>query len=433
MFIFEVLAMEKSSYKIYIIGAGVSGLTAAFVLEQHGYSPVLLEASDRIGGRLKTDIVEGYQLDHGFQVMLDAYPMVNKHLDKDALELQQLKPGAIIFSDHGTSKLGDPLRDASFFWSTISSDVGSLGDKLKVFNLNKQLRKKSLDAIFNEPEMSTLEYLQNYGFSNTIIDRFFKPFFSGIFLEDQLATSSRMFEFVYKMFGMGLAVIPKDGIKAIPAQLRDRLKTTEIKYNSKVSQVQEQKIILDNGEEIETHFTLVATAPQGMISGLKDALEWRSCDCLYFECSTREIKEPIIGLAAASDSLINNIFYPSSISTGTSGGAELLSVTVVKQHDLNAQDLIQQVIRELNEHFGIAVLKHLKTYQIPKALPKLIQLEHHQDPTETKLTNSIFIAGDHQLNASLNAAMSSGESAALGIIETLESGLRVGALTSEYR
>ena len=124
--------MEKSDYKIFIIGAGVSGLVAALELESHGYHPIILEASDQVGGRVRTDIVNGYQLDRGFQVMLDAYPKVRQFLDLNALELQPLKPGAVIFTPNSVQRIGDPLRDSSFLWSTITSGIGSFGDKLKI-------------------------------------------------------------------------------------------------------------------------------------------------------------------------------------------------------------------------------------------------------------------------------------------------------------
>ena len=99
---------------------------------------------------------------------------------------------------------------------TMLSSIGSFSDKLKVLKLNFKLRKKSLDAIFTSEEKTTLQYLQDYGFSQGMINGFFKPFFTGIYLEDQLQTSSRMFEFVFKMFGEGSAVIPRAGIEAIP-------------------------------------------------------------------------------------------------------------------------------------------------------------------------------------------------------------------------
>ena len=104
-------------------------------------------------------------------------------------------------------------------------------DKLKILKLNRHLKKKSISAIFKTPETTTLAYLQKLGFSEAMLQDFFKPFFSGIFLEPNLDTSSRMFEFVYKMFGDGLAVIPKSGMQAISNQLKKGLKNTKIHFS----------------------------------------------------------------------------------------------------------------------------------------------------------------------------------------------------------
>ena len=106
--------MNKQDHKIHIIGGGISGLIAAKVLEEHGIYPILLEATDRVGGRVKTDIVSGYQLDHGFQVLLTAYPAAQKYLDFKALELQKFMPGATIFKNKKQVTIGDPLRAVSY-------------------------------------------------------------------------------------------------------------------------------------------------------------------------------------------------------------------------------------------------------------------------------------------------------------------------------
>ena len=101
--------MNKNEIKIHIIGGGVSGLIAARVLEDHGYSPSVIEATDRVGGRLKTDVIDGYQLDHGFQVLLTAYPAAQKYLDYEALDLQRFLPGASIFKNGAQKIIGDPF------------------------------------------------------------------------------------------------------------------------------------------------------------------------------------------------------------------------------------------------------------------------------------------------------------------------------------
>ena len=262
--------MTKKEYKIHIIGAGISGLIAAQVLENYGYAPTVIEATDRVGGRVKTDLVNGYHLDQGFQVLLTAYPAAQKYLDYDALDLQPFLPGASIFKSSKQKIIVDPLRNLSLLFPTLFSGIGNFSDKFKILKLNQKLKKKSLEAIFSEPEQSTQEYLDKLGFSNGIITDFFKPFFSGIFLETQLETSSRMFEFVYKMFGEGQATLPKAGIEAIPKQLLTNLKTTSFRYNTKVESLKDGEIVLKDGAKLESHYTIVATEANNLISNLKN-------------------------------------------------------------------------------------------------------------------------------------------------------------------
>ena len=418
------ITMNKKDYKIHIIGAGVSGLIAARVLENYGYHPVVIEATDRVGGRVKTDVIDCYQLDHGFQVLLTAYPAVKKHLDYEALDLQKILPGASIFKSSGQKIIGDPLRNISLLVSTLLSGIGNLSDKLKILKLNQKLKKKTMSAIFSDTEQSTLSYLENLGFSKEIIADFFMPFFSGIFLETKLETSSRMFEFVYKMFGEGDATIPKAGIEAVPKQLLNNLKTTTFKYNTKVAALKDGEITLDDGTQLESHYTIVATEASGLVSNLKNqSTEWKSCTTLYFETETRVINKKLIGLIPKSGTLINNIFYNSSLESIKNPQNELLSVTVIDDQNISHEVLVEAVKTELKAYCGITTTMFIKLYRIPKALPKLRNLKYDMMPSETRLTNGLFLAGDTQLNASLNAAMISGERAALGVIESITSAI----------
>tara|TARA_R110001632_G_scaffold169592_1_gene288570 strand:- start:1486 stop:2745 length:1260 start_codon:yes stop_codon:yes gene_type:complete len=413
--------MTTEDLKIHIVGAGVSGLVAAKILEDYGFSPCIIEATDRPGGRVKTDVVNGYQLDHGFQVLLTEYPAAQKYLDFDALELQEFKSGAAIFINGKQKIIGDPLRDLSVLFSTIFSGIGNLSDKVKILRLTNRLKKKSLEEIFKTKEITTKEYLVNFGFSSQMITSFFQPFFTGIFLETDLETSSRMFEFVFKMFGEGLAVLPKGGIEEIPKQLTNNLKRTSFLFNTKVTSISNQEIKLSTGEKLTSDAIIITTDANKLIKNLKGQyLEWKSCQTLYFTTKSRKIAKPFIGLLANKDSLINNVFYHTSIETKNTSEAELLSVTVVKEHHLSEKELIEKVSAELKTECNIEELKFLKLYNIPKALPNLNNLQYEVSPSETQLTDSVFLAGDIQLNGSLNAAMISGEKAALGVLENLK-------------
>lgn len=425
--------MEREDYIIHIIGAGISGLIAAKVLEENGYKPIILEATDSIGGRVKTDIVDGYQLDHGFQVLLDAYPMAKEHLDYIALDLQSFLPGAVIYQNGKKQTIGDPLRNLTLLMPTIMASVGSIKDKLSILKLNNQLKKKPLNEIFNSKSQTTLEYLKEFGFSDKIITSFFKPFFTGIFLEPDLRTPSAMFEFVYKMFGEGLATLPSGGIGEIAMQLKSKLKHTEIILNTSVKEVKDKEIILEDNSVLNTHFTIIATSPNQFVSNLNNqAIAWKSCYNLYFEVNKRTIIKPLIGLVADSNALINNIFYHNSIKTKQKGNAELLSVTVVKPHNLDESELVKHVEKELKTYCNIDTIRFLRSYHIKQALPDLDYLQYEISPTETQLKPNIYLAGDHLLNGSLNAAMLSGERAAQGLIMSLEDGLVIENLSSEY-
>ena len=409
--------MKQKSPSIHIIGGGISGLIAAWVLEEHGLSATIIEATDRLGGRVKTDVVDGYNLDHGFQVLLTAYPAAKKYLDFDALALQEFLPGSAIFKNGKQKIIGDPLRNLSLLIPTLFSEIGTVNDKLKILALNRRLKKKSIQNIFAEKEQTTLAYLENIGFSETIITDFFIPFFSGIFLENKLETSSRMFEFVYKMFGEGNAALPKDGIQAIPKQLFEKLKSTTIIFNTKVKSVENGSIILESGEIIKSNFTIIATQASGLVSNLKNqATLWKSCDTLYFEVTKREIRKPLIGLIAAPNALINNIFYHTSLQTSATATKELLSVTVIDRQNLTNKQLVTGVQKELKELCNIDSCTFIKQYNIPMALPNLQDIQYEMLPSETRLTETIFLAGDTQLNGSLNAAMIAGERAALEVI-----------------
>ena len=412
--------MNKQDYKIHIVGAGISGLIAATVLEKNGLSPVIIESTDRVGGRVKTDIVDGYQLDHGFQVLLTAYPAAQKYLNLEALQLQSFIPGASIFKNGKQQIIGDPLRDKSLLLSTVFARIGTLSDKFKILKLNNKLKKKSLSEIFSTQEQTTKSYLMAFGFSNSIIDNFFNPFFSGIFLENKLETSSRMFEFVYKMFGEGQAALPKGGMQAIPKQLSNNLKRTTFKFNTKVASVNDSEIILVDGQKIKSDFTIIATEPRKLVNTVnKKVTEWQSCDTLYFETENRVINKPLIGLIPEKDAVINNIFYHTSLDSDLNGNKELLSVTVVDNQNLPSDKLIQRVQTELKQYCGINTSKLIKHYNIPMSLPKLKELKYNALPSQTRLTDTIFLAGDLQLNGSLNAAMIAGEKAALGVLDNL--------------
>jgi protoporphyrinogen oxidase len=208
-------------------------------------------------------------------------------------------------------------------------------------------------------------------------------------------------------------------MEAIPMQLQQKLKHTAIKFNTKVTAIKDEEITLEDGSKLESHFTIVATEASCLSEGLKKPpTEWKSCLNLYFETEDKVIRKRLIGLIAKKGALVNNIFYPTSLTSISKGKKELLSVTVIDKQNLSPEELIEQVKIELKDFCGIDVIRLIKQYDIPMALPKLEDLKYKALPSETRLITNLFLAGDTLLNGSLNAAMISGESAAYGLMES---------------
>ena len=410
--------MSKEKIKIHIVGAGISGLIAAKVLEENGYSPTIIESSNHVGGRIKTFIKDGYQIDKGFQVLLTEYPKAKKHLDYKALKLQKLVSGACIFINNKQYTIGNPIKNISLLIPTLFSDIGTVADKLKILRLYLYLRFKSLEKIFKSKELNTIDYLKKYGFSKKIINDFFKPFFAGIFLETELSTSSRMFEFVFKMFAQGDEAIPESGIQEIPYQIAKKLTKTNFIFNTEVDKISDGEIILKNKNKIKSDYTIIATEVKNLIDGHNfSQVKWKSCINFYFETDKKSLKNGLIGLVPVNNTVINNIFFVSGIKSKITGPKELLSVTLIDYKSFSNRDLIDRVKYELKKYCGINVIRLISQFNIPKSLPDLKDISYAKRPSEFQISDCIFLAGDHKLNASLNAAITSGEMSALQLIK----------------
>ncbi|SIS77580.1 protoporphyrinogen/coproporphyrinogen oxidase [Belliella pelovolcani] len=404
---------------VIVIGAGISGLIAAYELERSEVKPVLLEATDKIGGRVITDEKNGFLLDRGFQVLLTAYPEAKRYLDYEALNLKRFSPGAIIMKPGNSFAIHDPLRDPAKLFGMIFSKVGSLTDKIRIYKLNKDLAKKSIEEIFETPSKSTLNFLKDYGFSDTIIDNFFKPFFRGIFLENELSTSSRMFQFVFKMFGEGYAAVPEKGMGEITKQLSQKLHQTTIKLNSPVKSVMGQEVTLENGEVLKADKVIIACRPDRIIPQLEGQIKpFRSVYNVYFSLEKSFLIQPMIALIPDDNYLINNIVFMTDVSKAYSqNGKALLSVSVTKSIK-DPSNLAKLISIELEALSGIKAeyFKHIKTYQILDALPDVDDMKSSLPFTNAKLNDHVFLAGDYLLNGSINAAMTSGRKAAEALL-----------------
>src|SRR5215204_6116550 len=251
--------------KIIIVGAGLAGLTCAKVFRERGAEVAVFEASDGVGGRVRTDEQDGFLLDRGFQVYFTSYPVAGRHLDYEALDFRGFDPGVIVHRGPEKSVLSDPLRDPKALVPSLLSDAATLGDKLRTLEMVARTSTVGISAGAEdgETDTSTLEYLKATGLSGRYIDSFFRPFYGGITLDRELTTSARVLRFTLKMLATGRTVVPALGMGEIPRQLASRLPDGAVGLNSPVEELLregEQVVgVRSAGDEYEADVVVVAT------------------------------------------------------------------------------------------------------------------------------------------------------------------------------
>ena len=401
-----------------VIGAGLAGLTCARRLHERGLDVQILESSDRVGGRVQTDTVNGFRLDRGFQVLLTAYPETQRELDYDALDLHAFRDGALVRYNGRFHRIADPRRHPWDAPRTLLAPIGSPADKLRVLRLRRTLTQQSIPQVLEREERTTLDALQTrWGFSSSMINRFFRPFFGGIFFDRTLRASSRMFEFVFKMFAEGRTVLPAGGMEQIPRQMRQHLPDDAVRGNARVETIDEQTVTLDGGETLAAPRIVIATeAPEAYrLVGDVTPTEGRATVCIYYAAPRSPLDDPLLVLNGEGVGPINNLAVPSDVAPGYApDDRALVSVVVVGSPPESGAALEQAVREQLIDWFGLAAggWTHLQTQPLSYALPE--QAPPFLTPLEKSVRRrpGLYVCGDHRRTASLNGAIASGRAAA---------------------
>lgn len=418
--------MPLNTSEIVIIGGGLSGLTAAVALHRAGRKVVVLEATDRIGGRVKTDLVDGFLLDRGFQVFQDSYPTARKWLDFKALDLKPFRNGCILRGDRAISHIADPWRAPLQALRGLLSPPGSYFDLFKVAAFRRRVLK-STDPYecLTAPQTSALERLRQSGFSEAMINEFFRAFFGNVFLEKDLSTSSRMLDFVFRMFSQGSATLPAGGMEAIPKQLAQQLPNSYIRTNSSVAAIEDQCIFLGNGEQIKASHIIVALEMPAASRLLKtdETYSFRQTNCTYFDAPHAPFTAPILMLNRDPDGPIDSLCCPSNVqSTYAPKNRALISVSSIQRQPTDLQNWLADIKHQLKSWFGNEVdrWRHLSTYHIPFSLPD--QSCNSMEPVRkpSRVRPGIYRCGDYCDTRSIDGAMASGERAALAVLEDLK-------------
>jgi phytoene dehydrogenase-like protein len=417
------------SKPVVVIGAGLSGLCCARLLLRHNIDVLVLEAQDDIGGRVRTDHVDGFLLDRGFQVLQTAYPEATAQLDYDSLRLHSFDPGALIRTQGRMVEMSDPWRKPSKLLATAFNGIGTLRDRLNLAKLRWHVTHTSVDDLWREPESTTLDYLsKTCGLSDDIISRFFRPWFSGVFLEKELCSSSGFFKFLFRIFALGDASLPEQGMSAIPRQLAAELTPAMLRLSTPVnSLLDSHRVRLRNGETIDCRAIVLAVEGREasrLTSGMIQSPEFRATTCFYFAAPQAPFGEPLLVLNGDNEGPVNNLCVVSNVARSYAPtGQALISASVVGKELMNSSDLNDTVRQQLRQWFGSQVdtWSLLRRYDIPIALPSQQRGFRDSLSGRPRLGNGMYYCGDYCETASIQGAMVSGRKAAENVIADLSS------------
>ena len=355
---------------VAVIGAGMAGLTAAYLLQKKGYKVHVFESEGQVGGRIRTDRVEGFLLDRGLQLFHTAYPEVKNFIDVKKLNIKPIYNGALIRYDGDFNLLSNPSKQFKDLLSTMVANNASWKDKFKMLQLLADSNGLSDKKLFDKDDITAEVYLKEKGFSDKFINSFFRPFLASSFLDDELKTPSRLVRFIFKMFNSGVVGLPEKGMSAVPEQLADRLKEGTVHLKSKVKKVSSAGIQLLKGDFITTDRILIATNPMALgrlLPEYNHEVKSRHVSCLYFATDIPPVTKPVAVLNGEEKGLVNNLCVVNLVQpTYAPEGSNLVVVNITKSHDFDDEELVDEVLIEMAQWFGIKVntWEHLKTYHI---------------------------------------------------------------------
>lgn len=409
---------------VIVVGAGLAGLTAALRLEQAGRRVLLLEAADGVGGRIRTDLIDGYRLDRGFQVLLTGYPAAKRWFDLDALDLRAFSPGVAIRRAERFERLADPLQDPLAGLRTATSRILTATDALRLLAWRRHLLATEGAGLARAPQLPTRALLRARGFSPRIVAGFFRPFLAGTFFDPGMTTSSRVTELVFRSFFRGRVAVPALGMQQLPTQLAARLPLDAVRLGAKVVAVRDGQVDVADGGTLRADQVVVAVEGPAA-TGLLDPrvvgtpAPGRGTVTLSYTAPVSPVGRPDLVLDADGDGPVNNLAVMSDVApTYAPHGEHLIAASVVGVPQVGEAELDRQARRQLTGWYGgqVADWRLLHVERIAYAQPRQDVRDLPVLARSVRAGERRWVCGDHRDTGSIQGALVSGRRTADAVL-----------------
>jgi phytoene dehydrogenase-like protein len=406
-----------AAHDVVVVGAGLAGLRAAQLLSRRGLDVVVLEAADHPGGRVATDVVDGFRCDRGFQVLNTSYPALRAAADLDALDLRGFTPAAAVRDADGLHVYGDPRRRPALTPRMALDPLVPLRDKAALGAWTARILAAGPRRVVAHGGRSAAADLAAAGVRGPVVDRVLRPFLSGVLGEGELATSAAYVRLVWRAFAIGTIAVPAAGMGAIPAQLAAGLPDGVLRLGRRVEAVRAGAVRVD-GDELSARAVVVATDPvtaSALLPGVA-APRMYALTTLYFVAPAPPAHQPTLHLDGTGGPLANTV-----VLTEAAPGYSPDHRALVSSSFLGTADRVPETVvrRELGRLYGVATdgWEHLHTAEIPRALPALPAASPLR--RDVVLGDGVFVAGEHHDTPSQQGALVSGRRAAQAVLAHL--------------
>jgi phytoene dehydrogenase-like protein len=400
---------------VIVVGAGLAGLLCAGTLEQQGFAVEVLEAADGVGGRVRTDLIDGFRCDRGFQLLNPAYPAVRQYVDLAALDLHSFAAGVAVAGNAGTSVVADPRRNPTLLGRTLLSGYIRPAELVR-------LGAWALPALGPVPrlvgstDVPLGDSLDRAGVTGRLREEIFEPFFTGVLADSSGRTSANFARLLLRSFLLGTPGVPATGMAALPEQLARRL-TARVRLETRVTAVESGPAVVSSAGRLSARAVVVSTDPMTAAELLPlRAPRMKGLRTYWFAVEESPRSDRLLVVDGRRTGPVVNTAVLSAVAPSYApAGRHLVQATTLLPTDAGESGVRLHLSRLYGRSAGAweLVVRH----DIPGALPEQPAPLRTRQPVD--LGDGLFVAGDHRDTASIQGALVSGRRAAAAVAARL--------------
>ncbi len=406
-----------SSDPVIVVGAGLAGLACAQRLTAAGIEVTVLEASDAVGGRVRTDVIDGFRCDRGFQLVNPTYPALKRVVDIEALDLKPFAAGVRVAHGSTRSTLADPRREPTLLPATLTAPLGTLSDKLRFLRWAVQALRP-VDRLLRRPDHTLAEDLDQWELRGPLRTGVVEPFLAGVVAEREQSTSANFAALLLRSFLLGTPSVPSLGVSRLPELMAAGLPDGTVRPSTPVRGIGHTTVQTDGGEVTGAAVVVATDPPAAAALTGEPTPPMKALTTFWHTAPEPPTTARLLHLdAEARGPVINTAVMTTAAPTYAPAGRPLIATTVL------GADGSSEAERVARTHAGVIYgvdtdsWELVTTHAIAGALPAQPPPLEARRPV--RLASGAYVCGDHRDTASIQGALVSGRRAAQAVLQDL--------------